>query len=847
MPVLYRASAGYLLRHPLQLALAILGIAIGVAVMVSVDLANQGSRKAFYLSMDALNGEATHQVVGGPGGVDESLYADLRVRHGLQNIAPLVEGRVAIAGEDFQLLGVDIFAERQFRSYAAPGNIRNDVVAGGRGEGSPEAIVRALLVTPGALLMSAGTAERLGLSRSLPFDLTVNGGRQQGRLVGTLGGDVDPRLDGIVVTDIGSAQAWLGSRGRLSRIDVKIAPGEESAIATLDRLLPDGVQLLPAAARTETMAGMSDAFMTNLTAMSLLAMLVGVFLIYNSVAFAVLQRRDLLAVMRALGVTRGQVFRQILLEAAAVGTVGAIAGVLLGSWLGQYLVTLVARTISDHYFAVTVSGIALGTLTAAKGLLAGLLATLAAALVPAAEAASQAPKLAMTRSTLERRAGSLVPLLAAFGLALTMLAGLVLWASGRSLVAGLVALFGLILGMGLCIPLATGALARLFAPMAGRAWGTASRLAIAGVGQTLSRTGVAVVALCIAVSATIGVSVMVESFRASVSDWLESSLQSDIYVAAPGGHLDPGLVAGLDDIDGVAAYSTTRRTWLETVESRTRLIAIRMAPGSYAGTRIRGGDADEAWRRFDEEGAVLVSDAYAYRHDARRGQAVRLATDRGNREFEIAGVFQSYDPNSGTIVMSRQTYDRYFDDAAIDSAGIYLEEGAVADAVMASLRQLAGSGRELAISSNARIRELSLRIFDRTFIITNVLYWLAVFVAFIGILGAMMALQLERAREFGILRAVGMTPRETGILVSIQSTFMGAVAGLAAIPVGLVMAWVLIAVINRRAFGWEIGMQVGASPILWALCLAVVSAVLAGAYPALRAARTRPALAMREE
>jgi putative ABC transport system permease protein len=847
MPVLYRASAGYLLRHPLQLALAILGISIGVAVMVSVDLANQGSRKAFYLSMDALNGEATHQVVGGPSGIDESLYADLRVLHGLQNIAPVVEGRMRIGGETFQLLGVDVFAERQFRSYAAPGNIRSDVVAGGSGEGGPETLVRALLVTPGALLMSAGTAARLGLARSQPFEVTVNGRREEGRLVGTLGGEDDPRLASIVVADIGSAQAWLGKRGRLSRIDVRISPGNESAIATLVRLLPDGVQLLPAATRTATTAGMSDAFMTNLTAMSLLAMLVGIFLIYNSVAFAVLQRRDLLAVLRALGVTRGQVFRQILLEAAVIGIIGATAGLLFGSWLGQYLVALVARTISDHYFAVTVAGIRLEAFTAVKGLLAGLLATLAAAMVPAAEAASQAPKLAMTRSTLERRAGSLAPRLAVCGLLLVALATAVLWVSGRSLVAGLVALFGLILGMALCIPLTTRVLAKLIAPLAGRSWGIAGRLAIASVGQTLSRTGVAIVALCIAVSATIGVSVMVDSFRASVSDWLESTLQSDIYIAAPGGTLDPELLAALAGIDGIDAYSTTRRTWLETEETRTRLIAIRMAPGSYAGTRIRGGDADEAWRRFDEEGAVLVSDAYAYRDDTGPGQSVRLPTDRGFREFDVAGVFQSYDPNSGAIVMSRQTYDRHFDDAAIDSVGIYLDAAADADAVMTSLRRLAGSSGELAISSNARIRELSLRIFDRTFVITNVLYWLAVFVAVIGILGAMMALQLERAREFGILRAVGMTPGETGILVSIQSAFMGAAAGLAAIPLGLVMAWVLIAVINRRAFGWEISMQVAASPIVWALCLAVGSAVLAGAYPALRAARTRPALAMREE
>ena len=160
---------------------------------------------------------------------------------------------------------------------------------------------------------------------------------------------------------------------------------------------------------------------------------------------------------------------------------------------------------------------------------------------------------------------------------------------------------------------------------------------------------------------------------------------------------------------------------------------------------------------------------------------------------------------------------------------------------------IADGRQALMMSSNARIRDISMQIFDRTFVITNVLYWLAVVVAVIGILGAMLALQLERAKEFGILRGVGMTPGETGTLVTLQSAFMGFVAGVAAIPLGLAMAWVLIAVINKRAFGWQIDMVVGGEPILSAMLLAVVAAVIAGFYPAWRAASTRPALAMRDE
>ncbi len=197
--------------------------------------------------------------------------------------------------------------------------------------------------------------------------------------------------------------------------------------------------------------------------------------------------------------------------------------------------------------------------------------------------------------------------------------------------------------------------------------------------------------------------------------------------------------------------------------------------------------------------------------------------------------------------MSRASYDRLFDDDGIDSIGLYLAPGADAEAVMNDLREVSAGRQALMMTENARIRDISLAIFDRTFVITNVLYWLAVGVAVIGILGAMLALQLERAKEFGILRAIGMTPAQTGVLVTAQSGFIGLLAGLAAIPLGLVMAWMLIAVINRRAFGWQIDFVVDGSPLLTALLLSIGAALLAGLYPSWHAARTRPALAMREE
>jgi putative ABC transport system permease protein len=848
MPAIYRASLGYLWRHPWQLVLALLGICIGVAVMVAVDLANQSSRQAFLLSMDALNGQATHQIVMNPGGVDEKIYTELRGKLGFRSIAPIVAGNVQIGEISLQLLGVDVFAESEFREYTSPTNLNNDLAGESVADaGKPEEMTRRLLTDVGAILLPHSLAASLGLQTGAQFAVLVNGKSYPATLAGTLGSGQQKGLGNLVVTDIANAQYWLGMQGRLSRIDVRVTPENESSVDDVVRLLPPGTEFLSAAGRTQTMAEMSAAFMTNLAAMSLLAMLVGIFLIYNSVAFAVLQRRDLIGILRALGVTRPEIFKLILLEAIVIGSLGAVLGLAAGIWLGEKLVVLVARTISDHYFAVSVANVELDVASIVKGFLAGLGATLAAAIAPALEASAYQPRLAMTRSSLERRAGLLVPRLGVFGVFLILLAALMLSVSRTSLSVGLGALFVLMLGFALCVPVGVRWISTALAPFAGKTGGTVGRMVVGGVGQSLSRTAVAIVALAIAVSATIGVSVMVGSFRASVSEWLGNTLQADVYVGVPGGSLDPVLLQELISVDGIVNHSTSRRAWLETAAGRVRLQAIQMAPGNYATTRIRDGDPADVWRQFEDGSGVLVSDSYAYRQSVARGDPITLNSSNGPVSFRVAAVYQNYDSNDGAIMMSRRVYDRLFDDPAIDSIGLYLADGVDADSIMVKLQSISAGRQSLIMNSNMRIRELSMGIFERTFVITNVLYWLAIGVAVIGILGALLALQLERAREFGVLRAIGMTPFQTGALVSIQSAFIGLLAGIAAVPLGLAMAWVLIKVINRRAFGWQIDLAVSADAILVAILLAVGAALLAGLYPSWRAARSRPALAMRDE
>jgi putative ABC transport system permease protein len=839
IPVTLRANFSYLLRHPLQLALALLGIGIGVAVIVAVDLANASARKAFLMSMDAVTGEATHQVIGGPRGIDESVYVRLRVEEGIRTIAPIVEGTVRVNETSFTLMGVDLFAEREMRTFTGQARTAAADAAG-------ESLFRDLLTRPGAVTMAKSTADAFGLQIGQDFEVRASGRSYDATLIGTLS-EEDLGLQNLLVTDIATAQTWLDSIGRLTRIDTRIPDADDVALARLESALPEGLRVLTAAGRTRTTAEMSAAFMTNLAAMSLLALLVGLFLIYNSVSFSVLQRRALIGNLRALGVTRGRMLLLILVEAAVVGSIASVLGVLIGILLGDRLLVLVSQSINDLYFRLNATDVMVSPVSIAKGLVAGVGASLAAAAVPAIEAMSFPPRLTMVRSSLEKRTGRLLPRVALAGL-LTMLSAVaVLILSGRNLVAGLLAVFLLIFGFALCVPLAVRAASAVLARPASRIGGMPARMAVSGIGESLSRTGVAIVALAVAVSATIGVSVMVDSFRGSVDEWLQQTLQADIYAGVQRGSLDPGLLDDIATLDLVEAFSTSRRVQLEDAGGRTQLIAIRMAPGGYAGTEIVDASPDEVWPAWEQEDVVLVSEPYAYQHEVSRGDVVQLPTDYGQKSFEIAAVYQSYDINASAMLMSRTVYDRHFDDDGVDSIGLYLSGDADPETVMARIGEISAGRQEIRFNSNARIRELSLEIFDRTFIITDVLYWLAVGVAFIGILGAMLALQLERGRELAVLRALGMTPSQLGGLITTQTAVIGLLAGVAAVPLGIMMAYVLIEVINRRAFGWQIDMSIAPDILLSAITFAIVAALLAGIYPAFRAARSQPAAAMREE
>jgi putative ABC transport system permease protein len=842
MPVLWAASVRHLLRHPAQLFLALVGLSVGVATIIAVDIATASSGRAFQLSMQAVNGSATHAIVGGPQGVDERLYVDLRLRPaavGL-SLSPVVEGYVTIGERTMQLVGVDPLADPELSSGGT------EVKAGRRD-------LTGWFTREGAVVMAASTAKQLGLALDQSFEVDVGGRTHPAVLVATVSGE-KAGYDSLALTDIAQAQEWLGAVGRVSRIDVRVPGGAsgKAAAMQLQARLPADVHLEEAQGRAQQSTDMTAAFTTNLQAMSMLALLVSTLLIYGAMSFAVVQRRRIIGILRALGATRGNVFTIVLTEAAVLGLVGAGLGLVLGVVIGRGLIQLVSQTINDLYFVVAVNETVLPVASVVKALLAGFGTSLAGAWLPALEVAGSTPQLGLRRSVLEGRAVTLARKLLIVSGGLAMASGLVAVSSGRSLFAGFVALFLLLLSAATLTPAVLRMLARAAARIAGRA-SPVARLVFGDVAASLSRTGVAVAALGMALAAMIGVSIMVQSFRESLREWLAHTMRADIYVTAPGPgagrperKIDSGLLQAMLATQGVVDYGMSRRVTVDLPHGPVPLDAVQLARGGYANMALTIGDPNMVWPAF-EQGSIVISEPLAYRARLNVGDTLALPTNSGPRSFRIAGIYREYGNDRGTVLMSLRVYRNYWRDDGVTAVGVYVSPGRSVEGVMQSFRNLARGKQTLFIRSNADLRDLSMRIFERTFVITRVLYWLAAGVAAIGLVSALLAWELERSHELAILRSLGLTPGGAGALIESQTGFMGLVALLAAIPSGLLTALLLIDVINRRAFGWRIDVHLSWEQFANALVLAITAAAVAGLYPARRVARAAIAADIREE
>lgn len=840
--LLLRSALRYAVKRRWQTILNILGIMVGVMMVVAVDLANNSARQAFDSSLEILNGQITHQIYAGSSGISDNIFRRLKTELGLQRAAPSLSGQVRVNNRELTLLGIDAISEGAMQrsrpglpdqAFSVTGNFIAAI-------GSIDSVV-----------METNLAQSLGLAVGDVFSIStfrnIQGSSRQATLAAVFRSPNAELTGELILADIAAAQYLLQRAGNLDAIDLVL---DEENISQIQSWLPPGLMLVEADTRNDNLRQMSEAFHINLLAMSLLSLLVAGLLIYNTVTLSVIQRQQTLGIFRALGVSRRQIFSLVMLENAAVGLLASILGVSAGFVLGSYLVTMVTATVDNLYLNLAVTKFFVDPALLLKGLVLGILLSLVSGVLPAIHAARSIPVTLQHQAAKDSEWQNKIHLLAFPGIILLVAGWALLLPEYGSLLTGFIALTLMVFGFCLLVPIFLYWMLTALLILAGTWAGLPGVMALRNARSAINRTGLAVAALCVAVSVTVGVGVMVGSFRGTVILWLEQSLPGDLQLSAITTDIQTqsfpeNMLEELVGLEGLLSMHYSIQEQVESEFGPLRLGAnnIPAVERFYLKEVTPDGLAD-----LDAGLGVFISEPLSYLQKIKLNDSISLLTQNGLVDFPVLGIIYDYTSGFGLVQMHDSLYDRHWSRRNVVRLTLNIDNEFDEDTVQKSVRDIVDKqGQQFNLVSNRQLRELTLQIFDRTFAITNVLRLLAILVAFIGVASTLMALQLEKFREFAILRASGMTPVQIVSLILKQTTVLGVCAGLLALPLGYLMSDILIDVINRRSFGWSMQHFLPESVLIEAFALAVVAALLAGIYPAWRATRIKPVLALREE
>lgn len=834
-------------RHKFLTLLNVLSVALGVCVFLAITIANHSANRSFRAGVELLAGKANLEA---RGPLDETLLPALASLPGISAATPVVQGIVTLPdhpGEYLRLLGVDPFTNPPFQTFRMVWT-----------DGSP-VDVEAWLQDREAIALTREFASRLGLAPGDSLRVAVDGIPRTLRIRFVLQPDDPAALSDIRAAsmDIGWAQELLGRTGRLDSVQMILDPGADTAtVAEAARsVVPGDVTIAAPSQRSEQIGRMLASFQLNLTALSLVSLLVGMFLVFNTVSAAVVRSRREIGILRAIGTSRSGIRALFLAEALASGVPGIILGILAAFPLASFLVGAVGETISSLYVLVSIEKLAVTPLQITAAAAAGLVSVLAAAWVPATEAT----RVSVTRAlhlgtTMEHFSGAPRRWLAC-GVAALLLAFAASWLALRTgpPVLGFAAAFLVIAGFACLVPASTRAAGFVFATLALLApRGTAWRLASRNLVRATHRNSPTTAALMAAVAMTVGVSVMIHSFRASVDTWINRTIQADLFVTLAANETTgfqavlPGeMVAWLADHPQTLSLDTfheqrirfgDNEVFLGVIQGRTR--------GELAFT---GGDSAGKDALFRQPGHVAISESFSRRHGLGAGDTLELATPAGPRPFRIAGVYLDYTRDQGVILMDRANHAAWWPAAGAHTAAVHLRDPGASTDIAEELRSRFRDGAEIAIYSNSSLRERIFAIFDQTFAVTYVLRSIAVIVAILGVSLTLTTLVAEREREIGILRATGASARQVRDTFVAESALIGLLSSLTGLAAGACLAMILTWVINLAFFGWTVQLRYPWESLAWTPVWMIAAAALAGLIPAARAARIRPASALRSE
>lgn len=842
----------YLRRHPLLGLLNILSVALGVSVYLATQIANHSANRAFAASVDLVAGKAELEITAPAGHLADTLLPVAAAAPGVAAATPIVRGLVVLPdfpGEYLEVLGIDVLTNVPFRTFD-PTNFDTGELDLQRWLGSPGSIaVSEEFVKRHRLKQGDKIRGRIGIEdHELSIGFLVR--REE---------SFDPQFAAM---DIGWAQELFGRRGELSVIQLKLtSPRErETTVAALHNLLPADARVAAPAQRTEQVEKMLGGFELNMTAMSLVSLLVGMFLIYNTVSASVVRRHHEIGILRSLGVTRNEIRSLFLAEAAVLGALGATLGLIGGFFLARVLVNTVARTISSLYVLVNVREAVLQPGTFAIAWIVGLGSVLVSAWFPAHGAAKEDPVQALhggrradDQTILPSRAWMISGLISVFlAAAFSFIA---LSTGPRWLAFG--AAFFVLAGFSFLVPrllfhfssgMGSG-LRRLRSHR--QALAIEPELAAANVSRAQRRNSVTVAALAVAVAMTVGVTVMVFSFRRTVESWINDTLIADLFVTPAANEIGaeafvpPGVLEFFSTHPGVETVDTFRGIELPM---GTETIAVAVIRGTERRHfQFLRGDHSDLMRRFRDEPCVFISESFARRQRLREGDTISLPTPEGLRGFSVAAIFYDYARDQGIVYLSEKNFVHFWRDDRVNSVALYLRKDQTADALAESFRTQFSREGQFLIYSNQSLRRRIFEIFDQTFAVTYVLLAIAIFVAITGIFLSLTILITERQRELAVLRAIGASVGQLRRLLLWETAMLGVLAAFIGTASGICLSMVLTGVINRAFFGWTIQLAFPWRSLSLIPLWIVAAAVIAGILPAWRAGRMELANNLRNE
>ncbi len=820
-------------EEKLLTVLSVLGVALGIGLFVGVRVASDRAVASFEADIRGMNPRATHEILDRRGvDFDESVYGLVRAVEDESYPLLRATGYLATSEETIEIIG--IYTVRLVRFIGFEPGERYDVGGYYR--------------TVNGLFVSKSFAEKHSLSKGDRFEAAVYDRGYVFRVVDVIDTDLFPAA--TVIMDIGNFQEYLGRAGYLTKIDLVT---DDEAAQKIEGVIPPNVTVQRKEKVIENQKALVASFRYNLLFVSLIAVLVGIFLLYNTIFVSVVKRRREIGILRSLGIGKGTVMTLFMIQGLILGVSGSIVGVALGQFFAVFSIAAVEKTLSTIYRGVSITEFLLTGKDILSAMIMGVTVSLAASVIPSFESAKVRPNEALLEGSLELR-------YAGYQQAFSLLGGLVIMAgavlsyvdyrappfSFPYLAYGGILL--LIVGFTLLSPLYLRTALRVVKSPINWLFKGTGRVAVSGVDGSVFRFSVALMSVAISTALVIALLSSIYSLRSSLKEWIERNITADIYIKPASClsnycffPLTDEVIKALGTFPEVAGVDRFRVLQVE-------LFGRNVVAGFGETEKLRQfgnvkyfkeGDR-ERLKRLEEKKEVSISDYLSIRHGIKKGDIIEISTPMGREKFVVNNTFISYSTTSGFIYFDRRWLRELWglDDAT--QASVYLREGVDAGRFTGKLKRRFSKKYSLEILNNRELRERILAIFNRSFSITYAIELIAIVVSLLGMVNALLVLVLEKKREMSIIRYLGGSWAQIRNMIIISAGIIGMAGVLLGTVMGPIISMVIIHVINRLSFGWDVSFEVPLIPLAMLTALLFVTCLSAGFLPSKVARKIDP-------